>query len=78
VGLGAWIVRKGSFEPELEDDWRFKTPSLLYVGGTPPYYHDGSSSTLEELIERNGNRMGHTKQLSNGDRAALIAFLRTL
>jgi cytochrome c peroxidase len=78
VGLGPWIVDKKRFEPEAREDWRFKTPSLRYVGGTPPYYHDGSSSTLEELLERNGDRMGHTKHLFREDRAALAAFLRTL
>jgi mono/diheme cytochrome c family protein len=56
----------------------FKTPSLLYVGGTPPYFHDGSAATLEDLIEKNNNRMGKTARLSKEDRAALVAFLKTL
>jgi cytochrome c peroxidase len=63
---------------EDEPDQRFKVPSLFFVGGTPPYYHDGRASTLEELIENNGDRMGHTSHLSREDRAALVAFLRTL
>jgi cytochrome c peroxidase len=75
--LGDSPVEKGRFDPELED-WRFKTPSLLYVAGTPPYFHDGSEATLEGLVEHNGNRMGHTAQLSGDDRAALVAFLKTL
>jgi hypothetical protein len=37
----------------------FKTPSLLYIAGTPPYFHDGSVATLEELIEKNYDRMGN-------------------
>jgi hypothetical protein len=64
------------FEDETNEN--FKTPSLFYVEGTPPYFHDGRASTLEILIERNGDRMGHTSQLSEEDRAALVAFLRTL
>lgn len=56
----------------------FKTPSLLFVGGTPPYAHDGRFSTLEELIDLNEDRMGNTKQLTKPERAALVAFLRTL
>ena len=56
----------------------FKTPSLHHVGGTSPYYHDGSVSTLAELIEQNGNRMGNTAQLTEDDRAALVAYLETL
>jgi len=61
-----------------EEDRLFKTPSLFFVGGTAPYYHDGHAATLEELIDKNHDRMGHTDHLSTKDRAALIAFLRTL
>ncbi|MEP7127099.1 MAG: hypothetical protein ABJE95_39565 [Byssovorax sp.] len=56
----------------------FKTPSLLYVGGSPPYLHDGRFETLEALFEYNQDRMGKTAQLSADERKALIAFLRTL
>ena len=63
---------------EEEADERYKTPSLLYIDGTPPYFHDGRASTLESLIEHNGDRMGKTNHLSPADRAALVAFLRTL
>ena len=61
-----------------DPDSAFKTPSLLFVGGTPPYYHDGRAPTLEALISGNDDRMGKTRQLSEEDRAALVAFLRTL
>jgi mono/diheme cytochrome c family protein len=54
----------------------FKTPSLLYIGGTAPYFHDGSAATLEQLVEGNDDRMDKTKQLSKSGRAALVAFLR--
>ena len=77
VGLGEWPFDKRRYDQEA-GDWRFKTPSLLYIAGTPPYYHDGSMPTLEALIETNGTRMGHTAQLSKDDRAALVAFLKTL
>jgi hypothetical protein len=56
----------------------FLTPPLAYVGGTPPYLHDGSVATLEALIHENDDRMGKTNHLSAADRAALVAFLRTL
>ena len=56
----------------------FKTPSLLYVGGSAPYFHDGRFETLESLFEYNQDRMGKTAQLSPDERKALIAFLRTL
>ncbi|WP_437730604.1 hypothetical protein [Sorangium sp. So ce1335] len=56
----------------------YKTPSLRFVAGTAPYYHDGSARTLEELVEKNEDRMGRTSHMSRKDRAALVAFLRTL
>jgi cytochrome c peroxidase len=56
----------------------FKTPSLLFIGGTAPYFHDGSEATLEDVVEHNDDHMGKTKQLSAEDKAALVAFLRTL
>jgi DNA-binding beta-propeller fold protein YncE/mono/diheme cytochrome c family protein len=69
-------------EPPLgfqkEGNQSFRTPSLKFVGGTPPYFHDGRASTLEELIEKNDDRMGKTKQLSKEERAALVAYLKTL
>jgi cytochrome c peroxidase len=63
---------------EDESNQQFKTPSLFFVAGTPPYFHDGRVSTLEALIEQNADRMGRTSHLSPEDRAALVAFLRTL
>jgi len=56
----------------------FKTPSLLFVGGTPPYFHDGAVSSLEALVDRNGKSMGDTTALSEDDRHALAAYLRTI
>lgn len=56
----------------------YKVPSLLFVGGSAPYMHDGRFESLESLVELNQDRMGKTAQLSKEERAALIAFLRTL
>lgn len=63
---------------EDEEDNKFKTPSLLFVVGTPPYYHDGHASTLEAVIAGNNDRMGKTNQLSAADKSALVAYLKTL
>lgn len=63
---------------EEEADNKFKTPSLLFVSGTPPYYHDGHVSTLDAVVMQNNDRMGKTNQLSAADKAALIAYLKTL
>lgn len=61
-----------------ESNQEFKTPSLRFIAGRAPYFHDGRASSLEKLIEMNGDRMGNTSQLSAEDREALVAFLRTL
>jgi len=64
------------FDPET--DANFKTPSLLYVGQHGTLLHDGSAKSLEDLIEKNGTRMGSTAHLSTDDRKALVAYLKTL
>jgi cytochrome c peroxidase len=66
--------------PGFEDDENtgYKTPSLLFVGGTPPYFHDGRAPTLAALVAKNGDRMGKTSHLSAAERAALVAYLETL
>ena len=61
-----------------DESQAYKTPSLLYVGSTEPYYHDASFSTLDDLIEKNLDRMGKTSHLTREDRAALVAYLKTL
>ncbi len=57
---------------------RYKTPSLRFVGGTPPYLHDGRFPSLAALIAGNDDHMGQTNQLSASDKAALVAFLEAL
>lgn len=64
------------FEPE--PGVAFKTPSLLFVGGTPPYFHDGQAATLEDLVRKNGTSMGDTSRLREDDQRALAAYLRTI
>jgi mono/diheme cytochrome c family protein len=63
---------------DVEKNSAFKTPSLFFIGGTSPYYHDGSQATLEDLVKNNGSRMGQTGHLNAEDQAALVAYLRTL
>ena len=61
-----------------EKNGAYKTPSLLFIGGTEPYFHDGSQPTLAALVKSNGSRMGQTSHLSPEDQAALVAYLETL
>ncbi len=66
---------------------RFKTPSLRNVARTAPYMHDGSMSTLEDVIgfyDRGGgdsprlDREIRPLKLSTGERHDLVAFLQAL
>lgn len=75
IPLGAWPARAG-FAPE--SDPAFKTPSLLFVAQTAPYFHDGRFATLEEVIEQSGDKMGKTSHLTADQKKALVAYLRTL
>lgn len=60
----------------------FRTPSLRYVAQTAPYMHDGSVATLEEAVDQEvywrGLSSGRSVSLTVSERAALVAFLRSL
>jgi cytochrome c peroxidase len=67
---------------------RFKSPSLRNVELTAPYMHDGRFATLEDVIDhysRNvkphpnvDGRVRRRLDFSAGEKAALVAFLKTL
>jgi cytochrome c peroxidase len=65
----------------------FKTPTLREVARTAPYMHDGSLTTLEDVIayyDRGGNRNPgldselRPLRLSTAEKQALVAFLASL
>lgn len=65
----------------------FKTPSLRDVALRPPYMHDGSLRTLEEVVDyydRGGTPNEHLDEavvplhLTDGQKADLVAFLESL
>jgi CxxC motif-containing protein (DUF1111 family) len=64
----------------LPEEW--KTPPLWGVADSAPYMHDGASPTLQTAIARHmTNAQAVTdaySDLSPDDRAAVIAFLKTL
>src|SRR5262249_36719400 len=68
-------VRSGDV---IERSLRFDTPSLRFVGGTAPYFHDGRYPTLEAVLEHSDGRMGHTIGLARPDLLALVAYLEDL
>jgi mono/diheme cytochrome c family protein len=57
---------------------KFDTPSLRFVRGSGPYFHDGRYPTLRDLLSSPETKMGHTAHLAQRDVAALAAFLETL
>ena len=63
---------------ESDRGTKFKTPSLHFVGGTGPYFHDGRYKNLHDLLRDIDGKMGHTKHLSENDLDSLEAFMRTL
>jgi len=69
------------------DHGAFKTPTLREISRTAPYMHDGSLATLEDVVEfySSGGRPNpnldpeiRPRNLSEEEKRALIAFLKTL
>ena len=80
--IGRFRFTKDSLDLAL-----FKVPSLRNVEVTSPYMHDGSISSLEEVIDHynlGGENHKHKNQfikplsLSEVEKASLISFLKTL
>ncbi len=58
----------------------YNTPGLRHVWASGPYYHDGSSKTLRDVITtgNRGDRMGKTSHLASAEVDALVAYVKTL
>lgn len=70
-----------------DDNWKYKTPSLRNLAFTAPYMHDGSLSTLEDVVnfyDKGGEKnpsidpLIKPLNLSLKEKASLAAFLKTL
>ena len=70
-----------------EDIGKFKTPTLREIARTAPYMHDGSLATLEDVVDfyTDGGRPNpfldrevRSLRLTDDEKAALVAFLRSL
>ena len=68
------VKSRGRGDPERS----FDTPSLRFVGQSPPYFHDGRYATLGDVLRATEGTMGHTAHLSPFDLAALEAYLASL
>jgi cytochrome c peroxidase len=80
--VGRYAVTKNP-----EDRNAFKTPTLRNVSLTAPYMHNGSSATLEEVVELydrgggdapNKSKLIYKLNLSPQEKADLVAFMKSL
>jgi cytochrome c peroxidase len=62
----------------IEKSLAFDTPSLRFIGGTAPYFHDGRYPTLFDMLSDPRSKMGKSAALPEADRRALAAFLESL
>lgn len=76
VGTGDGI-RQGAAEPD-----ELRTPPLWGLRHRRPFMHDGRAATVTDAIEQHGGEgrlaRGAFLRLANEERAALVAFLRSL
>ena len=95
IGI-AWNPEKKEFTDigrfkvtnQERDKGAFKTPTLLDVARSAPYFHDGSVATLEDAVDfmLGGGRPNPQldsanlvpRQLTSAERADLLEFLRAL
>lgn len=79
----------GRFEitEDPKDSWKYKTPSLRNLVVSAPYMHDGSLTTLDDVVafynkggDDNPEKDALLKplNLSSQEQSALVAFLKTL
>jgi cytochrome c peroxidase len=83
----------GAYNSLKDEKTRFamKTPSLINVRQTAPYFHDGRFTSLEEVVEfynRGGDESSMSRSgrsplirplgLTSEEKASLVAFLRSL
>jgi cytochrome c peroxidase len=87
IAQGADIGRGRLFPTSVKLLYAFKTPTLRDVTRREPYMHDGSLSTIEDVIElynHGGIKRPSLSELirplglTDGEKADLIAFLETL
>lgn len=54
------------------------TPTLRFIAGTAPYFHDGRYATLGDLLRATQGKMGWASGMTDADFDAIEAYLKTL
>jgi len=85
---GEGDLGRGKVTGEAADNYKFRTPTLRNVSNTAPYFHDGSASTLEEVVRymaSGGNRKApglddklQDLKLTDEQIKDVVAFLESL
>lgn len=88
VGLPGNDLGRGALASGAQGLPEFKTPSLREVARTSPYMHDGSMATLEDVVDHYSDGLlvrpslaptvVRDLKLTKDEKAALVAFLKTL
>ena len=89
LGVGMEVAKPDIGRAEVTKDDKdigaFKTPTVRNIVFSPPYMHDGSQKTLEEVVEwyaKGGHANPHLSdkmkklELSDAEKASLIAFMK--
>lgn len=85
----AATMKLRQLSPQHRNFGEFKVPSLRNVALTAPYAHDGQLATLDDVVRHyselnldrlhaDGEQILKPLRLNDGERADLVAFLRTL
>src|SRR5690606_34120080 len=78
---------RGEVTGVVQDNGKFKTPTLFNAAISPPYMHDGRFQTLEEVMDHynsGGHRQPNTDPLirplglTEKQKQQVIAFVKTL
>ena len=75
---GNLFQRHGIFHPLASPKPEIlRVPSLRNVATTPPYFHDGSTATLDDAVRKMGIAQLNSA-LTDEQVSAIVAYLRTL
>ncbi len=82
------VAAQAGVEPGAPGIFAFKTPTLRALSKTAPYMHDGRFVSLADVVEHYAGQvevrrglapnLAHRPDLTAGEKAKLIAFLKTL